>query len=168
MKQSEIKNFLSTTESYTLTKDVKEKRAFNSTISWHKGDLVQADLIDVSRLSEFNANYRYILCTIDCYSKMLYVELLYNKSCQSVVEGLEKIFLRMDSIPRVLSTDAGGEFKCKLVTQLIKKYKMRHFIAVSDYKASTVERVQLSLQKRLYRYLLSKESYVYYLSLIHI
>ena len=156
-----IKSFLSTKESYTLSKNDKQKRQFNGTLAWHPFDLVQTDLVVQDSLAQHNENKRYILCVIDVYSKMLYTELMDKKDCTTTAKHLEKIFLRMPTIPRVCASDKGREFDCRLVRLLMKSYKMKQFLTTSDFKAAVVERVQLTLQRKLFRSMIARQSYNY-------
>ncbi len=156
-----IKSFLSTKESYTLSKNDKQKRQYNGTLAWHPFDLVQTDLVVQDSLAQYNENNRYILCVVDVYSKMLYTELMDKKDCATTAKHLEKIFLRMPTIPRVCASDKGREFDCRLVRLLMKSYKMKQFLTTSDFKAAVVERVQLTLQQRLFRSMIARQSYNY-------
>ena len=163
-----IDNFLAQTESYTLTKNEKQRRIFNRTLSWHVGDKIQCDLIHIEKLSDFNAGYKYILCVIDCYSKFLHTELLRDKTCESTVRAMENILQRFKTIPYVMSSDNGGEFNCVKMRELMKAYDIKQFFTLGDFKAAVVERVQLTLQQRIYRYMIAKETYCYYDVLRHI
>ena len=183
----QIDEFLATSQSYTLGRCEKQRKVFGRTIAYHRYNLkhvvvacrmlinlfdfrfdkYQCDLVDISRLSDYNLGFRYILVVIDCFSRYLWCELLKTKSCDEMVIALEKIFLRGAS-PNILSSDEGAEFKCKKVAALLKQYKVRQFFAESDFKAAVCERVNLSLQRHLYRAMLGKETYKHYDMLQHI
>ena len=119
----QIDKYLATTQSYTLGRCEKQRKVFGRTIAYHRYylkhvaatcrmliilfdfrfDKFQCDLIDISRLSEYNLNFRYILVVIDCFSRFVWCELLRTKSCDEMVIALEKIFLRGAS-PNILSS----------------------------------------------------------------
>ena len=139
----------------------KQRKIFGRTLAYHRYDKYQADLIDTSRLADYNLGYKYVLVVIDCFSRYLWCELLKTKTCGEMVVALEKVFLRGAS-PNILSTDEGSEFKCKKVGALLKQYKVKQYFAESDFKAAVCERVNLSIQKHLYRAMLGKETYKYY------
>ena len=162
LKMREIKSFLQTVENYSLTKREKRASIFNYTISWHVFDIMQCDLIDISKISQFNDGYKFILCVQDVHSRYLYTELIRNKKCKSSVIALEKIFQLIPRSPNVIISDNGGEFTCTSVGQLCTKYKIRQFFTQGDYKASIVEKTQLSLQRLIFKYLIEVETFSFY------
>ncbi|HIC31736.1 MAG TPA: hypothetical protein EYO76_07440 [Flavobacteriaceae bacterium] len=74
---------------------------------------------------------------------------------------MEAILNRAGVLPRIICSDRGGEFDCKVMKSKLKDLKIRQFLALSDHKASVCERFQQTLQSRLYSYLVANESYRY-------
>ena len=68
-----IKSFLASTEVYSMIKQEKRnpKKRWTPIVSFHYLDLVQMDLIEISTLSAANLNMNYILCVIDCFSRLV-------------------------------------------------------------------------------------------------
>ena len=153
-----IKDFLSTSESYTLLRPDKKPSVHTRTISYYPGDVLQADLFFVDRISEFNDNVKYILSCICVHSKFAYLEPMKTKSAQETQEKLSLIFQRMPSKPNICVFDQGTEFKNNIIAKFLKKLGIKHFFALGEYKCSTVESFQKTIQRKIYSYMVEKES----------
>ena len=87
LSKNYIQSFLASEEVYSLIKQEKTnpQKKWTPVISFHYLDLgninfmisfiahdfiVQADLIDISSLSEANLGIKYLLCVIDCFSRL--------------------------------------------------------------------------------------------------
>ena len=153
-----IKKFLSTSESYTLLKPDKKPSVHTSTLSYYPGDVVQADLFFVDRISEFNDNVKYILSCICVHSRFAYLEPMKTKSAQETKEKLSLIFQRMPTKPNICVFDQGSEFKNIIIAKFLKHLGIKHYFALGEYKCSTVEAFQKSIQRKIYSYMVSRES----------
>ena len=103
----DIKKYLTSSESYTLTRRTRRPEMYNDTLAWYPYEIIQCDLIQIDSLSEYNEGIKYLLCSLDCYSRHLNIEALENKSCAKVTKALEKIIQRLPSVPRIVSSDRG-------------------------------------------------------------
>ena len=101
----------------------------------------QCDLKDISRYSQFNDGYRYILFFIDIFSKMLYVQPQITKNADETTRCLEKIIVKLREKPKFLCADRGTEFFNGKTKTMLRKYGV-HLYATYNYdiKASIVER----------------------------
>ena len=168
LTKKEIKSILSSKESYTLLRQKRKSKKYNYTISHCKRDTVQSDLVFVTSLAQFNRNVAYLLTVIDTYTKKLWVEGITDKTSESVMIGLKHIFERMGTLPANFVSDRGLEFKSKIMTKLMKKYKMNQAFTATRNKASTVERVQRTLQNMIFSYIVENQNYKYIDVLEHI
>ena len=97
---------------------------------------MKSDLVNVSSLSSENYSCRYLLTTIDVFSKFAFVIPLKTKTGE-VSKAFETIFKRIGRVPLKLQTDKGGEFRNKKVLALLKKYDIQYFVTQNpDTKAS--------------------------------
>lgn len=103
---------------------------------------LQCDLKDISRNSEYNDSYRYILFVIDIFSKMLYFQPQFTKTAEETTKSLEKIILGLEEKPKFLCSDRGKEFFSTKTKNMLKKHDI-HLYATFNYdvKASIVERL---------------------------
>ncbi len=66
---SDIRRFLSTQPSYTVHKPARTHFPTPHIFSAGPNYLVQADLCDLSNISEYNKNTHFLVCTIDTFTK---------------------------------------------------------------------------------------------------
>ena len=114
--KKDIVEFLSGVESYTLTKPKVKPgsgRKLPKIVCGTQRFQYVSDLASMETYSAENDRVKYLLCVSDCFSKMLFVEPLTNKSGRSVVEALDKILDRA-GIPAKFQTDRG---KYKLILE---------------------------------------------------
>ena len=67
-----------------------------------------ADLLVLSSYAKENRNYRYVLILMDCFSKMIWVRKLLDKSGKHVARALDDIFKKNQQSPKFLQTDEGS------------------------------------------------------------
>jgi hypothetical protein len=133
-------------DNYSLQKPVRRnyKRSRISTSS--EFEEYDADLADVTSLSQQNDGIQFLLIVIDLFSRHLHVRPLKNKSSKTVLEAFQDIF-----------------------NNTIKPKKLRerssaiiyHHIARNQTKANYAERCIKTLKGMLYRYFTKKRTYRY-------
>src|SRR6267154_1675119 len=90
-------------KSYTLHKQSKTKFRRRRTIARGINELWQADLVDLSLLSNENDSQRYLLTCIDVFSKYAQVEQLKNKTGITLTTAFTK--MTADRQCKLLQTD---------------------------------------------------------------
>ena len=88
----EVKQWLQDQDSYSLSRDVKRKFPRSKIVTNGLDHLHDIDLADVSNLSEYNDNVKFLLVCIDTFSRYLWVVPLMNKYNTRVMLGLKLIF----------------------------------------------------------------------------
>ena len=114
IKAGNAKQWLMGQNAYTLHKQSRSKFRRRRTIAKSINELWQADLVDMSLLSNENDSNRYLLTCIDVFSKYARVEPLKNKSGISLTNAFTKMIENHQC--KLLQTYKGTEF----VTQLFK------------------------------------------------
>lgn len=155
-----VKQWLITQDTYTLHKPVKFKFRRRPVIAFGIGELLQADLVDMSKFAKYNNGIKFLLTILDVFSRYAYVFPLKNKSAKSVVEAFKELLKQTKTIINI-QTDEGGEFYNNLVKYLFKKMKINHYSSHSEHKASIVERFNRTLKNKLYRIFTYRNSYKY-------
>ena len=112
-----------------------------------------SDLIDIQSLSRYNDNVRYLLLCVDLFSRKIMMRPLKTKKTQEVTDQMEDIMDKEKVWPTVMRTDAGGEYVSKVFNALMKKHNISHFIAHGPHKASYAERCNLTMQRRIFKFL---------------
>src|SRR6267154_314698 len=132
-------------KSYTLHKQTKTKFRRRQTISKGINELWQADLVDLSLLSNENNSQRYLLTCIDVFSKYARVEPLKNKSGSALTVAFTKMLENQQC--KLLQTDKGTEFLNASFQKLLQDRNIRHYTSENDdIKAAVVERFNRTLK----------------------
>lgn len=147
--RSEIQKYLKSNESYTSHRKVTRPKYFRRTYASRKNDIWQIDLLDYQKYKSENNNYRYVLCMIDVYTRVLRVKPLYFKTAQSVVKAMSLLLLTLR--PKRLHGDEGGEWFNKKFKRMMEAFGCTLYHTFSKQKASIVERVQRTLRLRIAR-----------------
>src|SRR6267154_2518060 len=138
-------------KSYTLHKQSKTKFRRRRTISKGINELWQADLVDMSLLSNENDSHRYLLTCIDVFSKYARVEPLKNKSGSALTAAFTKMIEQQQCT--LLQTDKGTEFLNASFQKLLKDKNIRHYTSENDdIKAAVVERFNRTLKGVMWRH----------------
>ena len=112
----------------------------------------QADLADLSKLSKSNDKHRYLLCTIDVFSKYAWVVPIKDKTGKTLVIAFKSV-LKSGRWPNILQTDKGAELKNKEFQNFLKTRKIHFFTTENPKtKANIVERFQRTLKTRMWKY----------------
>lgn len=168
LKQSEVKQWLSYQDAYTLHKPVRKTFTRRSVVVGGIDHQWQADLIDVQRLKKDNDNYSYLLTVIDVLSKYAWVVPLKNKSGPTLVTAFHQIFAEGRK-PLKLQTDKGAEFLNKTFQKFLKDEGVDFFVTQNeDIKASIAERFNRTLKEKLWRYFTKKNTLRYREPLPHL
>ena len=135
------------------------KRHQNPTYKYFKRYQWQADLIEISNVSEKNDGYKFILSVIDIYTRFAWLRLLKSKKAVEVCEQFKDILSTVDVKPLTLLTDKGGELKNKIFEKFCTENKIKLFHNETTYHAAFVERFQRSIQRIIYQYCTENASY---------
>ena len=118
---------------------------------------MQADLVDMQKLTKFNESYKYILVLIDCFSRKAFLCAVKSKSSDHVAPALEKLFSQSGA-PLRLQTDRGTEFYGKASSELFKRLGVLHFSGTTSPHAHIAERFNRTLKSILYKFLEQKST----------
>lgn len=150
-KRKHVKQFLESEDSYTLHKPIIRRFKRRATTVAGPNIQVQADLIDVSNIKQFNNGYTFILTVIDVFSRLAFVVPLKNKAATTMTRAFESILKKHPT--KYLQTDKGMEFRNKQFQTMLKKHKVHFFTTQNeDIKAAVIERFNKTLKNKLYRY----------------
>lgn len=160
IKDKKVKKWLLDHESYSLHRPKRKNFERRKVIVPGIDHTWQADLVDVSSLSDKNDEFKFILTCIDVFSKYAWVVPLKNKSGKTLEKAFETI-LSLKRIPQKLHTDKGSEFYNKDFQRLLTKHNIKMYSTESELKACVVERFNRTLKERMWRMFTEKNSYRY-------
>ena len=139
-----------------LEKNIKRNRVLVDGIDYEW----QADLVDMSSLSEYNDGVTFLLTCIDVFSKYAWVIPLKSRAGTSMEKAFKTI-LKSGRTPEILYTDKGREFTNRLVQKLLKTKNIKFFTSQNETKASVVERFNRTLKTKMYKYFTWKRNLRY-------
>ena len=130
MSQKNIKIFIN--EIYS--KPPKKNYATNKTDVYHIDDiwsLENLDLIDYG--SQNNRGYRYVLVTIDNFSKFGWTIPLKIKNAQTIRNSFENILISSKRSPNLIESDRGKEFYNSIFQDFLNKNDIKFILEILLY-----------------------------------
>ena len=158
---SRIIKILSTFESFSLMQNSHNPKKFNPFISFHLRDVFQCDVIHIDEISSSNDGVKYIHCCVDTFSKRLWAVPLINIKAHSIIQAFKIIFSSIHTLPKSILTDGGKEYNNKDLHSFLRNLNIQYFVSQSEFKCSGVERVQYTLQRKIYSFITERESLRY-------
>ena len=118
MSQINIKLFIN--EIYS--KPPKKNYDTNKTDVYYIDDIWSLDILDLKDCGpENNRGYRYVLVTIDNFSKHGWTIPLKNKNAQTIKDSFENILITSKRKPNLIETDHGKEFYNNIFQDFLNK-----------------------------------------------
>ena len=114
-------------------------------------ETIQADLIEMRELSQYNQGYSLVLTVIDVFSKYAFARALKTKNAREVSQAMRSILESMSCIPKNCQTDLGKEFYNSAFSDLMNSYSIQHYSTASEIKCGFVERFNRTLKAALFR-----------------
>lgn len=155
------KNILQEIDSYTLHREYKQPRVYNPFYVHGRREQVQADLIEVGKISKENDGVRYLLLLIDIFTKKIWIYPLKAKGGEQVVSALKLWLSGRDTKAKVFLTDRGKEFCDRRVQTLLRDNGIEWQPGKGMMKAAIAERANKTIQILIYKYLSSAETVRY-------
>ena len=127
-----------------------------------RDNIWEVDLADMRLLSRQNKGTKYLLCAIDLFSKLAFVELLRDKRGVIIVEGFKKIVNDSGRRPYKIWVDQGGEFYNNVFKNWLKNEGIDMYLTYNEGKSVVAERFVRTLKNKLYKHMTSVGKDVYY------
>jgi hypothetical protein len=162
VENKELSNWLKGQEPYTRYKPRRKKFLRRSIITFREGQVWEADLIDMSNISRYNENYKFLLAVIDDFTKYVFCRTLKTKAGVEIANAFRSIIEESQHPPNYLRTDFGGEFISNHVKNVCKEYGIHiYYCYNTEVKCAIIERWIRSFRTRLARYFEYSRSYRY-------
>ena len=143
MSQKNIKIFID--ELYS--KGPKRNYAANKTDVYHIDDIWSLDILDLKDYGpENNRGYRYVLVTIDNFSKFGWTVPLKNKNALTIKDSFENILISSKRSPNLIETDRGKEFYNTIFQDFLNKNNIKLYSRNSSYGAVFAERFNRTIR----------------------
>ena len=146
MSQKNIKIFID--EIYS--KGPKRNYAANKTDVYHIDDIWSLDILDLKDYGpENNKGYRYVLVTIDNFSKYGWTVPLKNKNAQTIKDSFENILISSKRKPNLIEIDRGKEFYNNIFQDFLNRNNIKLYSRNSSYGAVFAERLNRTIRDLL-------------------
>ena len=146
MTQKNIKIFIN--EIYS--KPPKRNYNTNKTDVYHIDDIWSLDILDLKDYGpENNRGYRYVLVTIDNFSKFGWTIPLKNKNAQTIKDSFENILINSKRKPNLVESDRGKEFYNNIFQDFLNKNNIRLYSRNSSFGALFAERFNRTIRDLL-------------------
>ena len=113
-------------------------------------------------LSRKNEGIKYLLCTIDLYSKYASVIPLKDKKGISIVNAFNKIIKQSNRKPNKIWVDQGGEFYNNVFEKWLSGNDINVYSMYNEGKSVLAERFIRTLKNKLYKHMTATGKNVYY------
>ena len=153
----DIKDLLSSNESYTLRREFKKKNR-NPSYTHYKRYQFQIDLVDISQLYKWNDGVKYIFACIDTFTRKVWVKPCKDKSAKTVLQAFREIISDVGKLPYCVLSDRGKEMDNKFVIAFCKKNKIKYMHNFTSVHCAYIERFFRTFQNMIYKYLSQLET----------
>lgn len=167
IRKETVQAWLTHQNTHTLHRPVNRRFPRNHYKVFGINKLWEIDLIDFVNLRKENDDYKFILITIDVFSKFIFAVPLKNKTGPGVTAAFRKI-IDIDSIklrgakhqPMICQSDLGKEFTNIHFKSFLKSrnIKQSHPYTLSLNKCAVVERAIRTIKNLLFKYFTSNVS----------
>ena len=153
MTQKNIEIFIN--EIYS--KPPKRNYATNKTDVYYIDDIWSLDILDLKDYGrENNRSYRYVLVTIDKFSKYGWTIPLKNKNAQTIKDSFENILISSERSPNLIETDRGKEFYNNIFQDFLNKNKIKLYSRITSLGAVFAERFNRTIRDLLKKVVFEK------------
>jgi len=130
----------------------------NKIVTYKPRQRLQVDLIDVHKLEGNNNFIKYMLTCIDHFSKKVWVRMLRDKFCDTIVEAMKSILDEIHDQIAIVQSDNGGEFIGPEFEQLLRERNIKHLTSIphSPWTQGLIEGFNGNFKNHLYRSITSK------------
>ena len=146
MTQKNIKIF--TNEIYS--KPPKKYYGTNKTDVYHIDDIWSLDILDLKDYGpENNRGYRYVLVTIDNFSKFGWTIPIKSKHAMTIKDSFENILISSKRKPNLIETDRGKEFYNNIFQDFLNKNNIKLYSRKTSLGAVFAERFNRTIRDLL-------------------
>ena len=141
-----------------IIRNFKKSKVYSS----HKDNIWGVDLADMSLISKFNKEIKYLLCVIDLFSKYAWVIGLKNKKGDSAFEGFQKILDSSGRKPNQIWVNHGSEFYNNKFKGFLKENDIKMYLTHNEGKSVVAKRFIKTLKNKIYKHMTDIGKNVYF------
>jgi hypothetical protein len=161
LKYKDVKRWLSDQYPYSMHKSFSDKFAREKIIVGEINEIVDSDLMDVSKFSRKNDGVKYVAVFIDLFSRFLRAEPMKTKTGAEMVEVMKRTIGGIDPPIKTMRSDKGGEYLAKPVQDYLASQNIHHIVTYNVYHANYAERVIRTIKTKIARFFTKHQSHRY-------
>ena len=127
----------------------KKRKVYSS----FKDNIWGADLADMQLISKYSKGIRYLICTIDLFSKYAWIFPLKDKKVVSIVNAFQKIIDNSKRKPNKIQADQGSEFYNSQFKEVLKENHMEKYSTQNEGKSAVAEKFIKTLKNKIYKHM---------------
>ena len=159
ISKARITRWLREQETYTNLRGVRRTFARPRVMVDGANAMWDVDLADVSNTDEENDGTKFILVTVDVFSRRAHLRPLRGKTSDDVITALRSIF--EEEKPVKMRSDKGSEFVNRKVAKFLKNANVLQSVTQDEVKANYAERFIKTLKNKLHHLFLRKQDLRY-------
>lgn len=109
------------------------------------------DLIDMQKYAGSNSSFRYILVTLDLFSKQVWLRGLKTKEGHETAMAMRSVFHSVRYPIQTIIFDEGKEFLNRHVNMLFAQFSIHSYHILTKIKAGAVERVNKTIKNLIWK-----------------
>lgn len=156
-----VRNWLKLQDTHAIHLIPRKRFRTEKVITEYMDQIWQGDLIDLSALAVYNDDYKFIAVFIDLFSRFLWAAPLKTKKSLEASRALQNIINTSRRKPETLTTDQGKEYTGKPFQEALQTNGIAHVLVYGQHKAAFAERVNRTIQDKLYKYFYEKQTLRY-------
>ena len=145
-----------------LHKPIIKKFNKRKVYSQFKDNIWGVDLVDMQTLSRKNKSIKYLLCTIDLYSKYAFVIPLKDKEGINIVNAFDEIIKKSGKKTNKIWVDQEGEFYNNVLKKWLSDNDIIMYSTYNEGKSVVAERFIRTLKNKSYKHMTATGKNVYY------
>ena len=104
-------------------------------------------------ISKYSKGIRYLLCTIDLFSKYAWIVPLKDKKVVSIVNAFQKIIDNSKRKPNKIWVDQGSEFYNSQFKKVLKENHIEKYSTYNEGKSVVAEKFIKTLKNKIYKHI---------------
>ena len=140
-----------------IIRKFKKRKVYSS----FRDNIWGVDLADMQSLSKYNKGIKYLLCTIDLFSKYTWVVPIKDKKRTSIVNAFKKIISEKRK-PNKIWVDQGSEFYNKSFKDFLKINNIEMYSTYNEGKSAFAERFIRTLKNKIFKHMTDISKTIYF------
>lgn len=154
----QTKDFIKKQETAQLYKPAVKQKIYFPITSYEPHQHIQLDILDLSNIATTNSYYKYLLVSIDIFTRKAFVVPMKYKNTDAVLEAVNAVVHFFN--PKIITSDNGSEYTNKELNKFLKDHDIEHrFVDVNQHESlGVVDRYCRTLRGLINKYCTSHKT----------